>query len=314
MTGSELVELFKAGTRRYHIVGTVENGVIVGLDLEGRLYTVIDNQVVSRVNPEAFTTITTRKGYINPGGDGLWPAPEGTKLGYEYSTNAWRVPPGLTSANYCLTQTAVNQATVEAEIDLINASGCGIPTIFRRKITVAQAENGLNVITTASIEYIGNLELKEDECLLAPWTLCQFDCAPGCEVICPAIHPEMLWDMYEPSDSERRQDNGLWHIRTDGMRRFQVGLAPDIPWIELRNPMLNLRVRRNANPLPADQHYIDIVDAPPDSLPDSKQVRYSVYCDREKFVEIEAAGGCTSRLTPGTVLELQVMDQFSHLK
>ena len=126
MTGNELIALFEKGQKRYHLIGSIDNGVVVGLDLEGRLFTIINSEVVSRVNPEAFLGITDRKGYLNPGGDGLWPAPEGTCLGYEYAAGDWRVPPGLTAAKYKVIEADENHVLIEAEVDLINASGLGV--------------------------------------------------------------------------------------------------------------------------------------------------------------------------------------------
>ena len=41
MTGYELIKLFEQASKRYHLIGTKENGVLVGLDLEGRLFTII---------------------------------------------------------------------------------------------------------------------------------------------------------------------------------------------------------------------------------------------------------------------------------
>ena len=53
---------------------------------------------MNRVNPDAIAGLSTREAYLNPGGDGLWPAPEGTCFGYQYATGDWRVSPGLSSA------------------------------------------------------------------------------------------------------------------------------------------------------------------------------------------------------------------------
>jgi tRNA G18 (ribose-2'-O)-methylase SpoU len=41
-----------------------------------------------------------------------------------------------------------------------------------------------------------------------------------------------------------------------------------------------------------------------------KGVRYSVYCDTDKFMEIEAAGGCPKTITQGTVLSLEVLTEL----
>ncbi len=33
MAGNELIDLFRQGAKRYHLIATVENGVVAGLDL-----------------------------------------------------------------------------------------------------------------------------------------------------------------------------------------------------------------------------------------------------------------------------------------
>ena len=314
MTSQELIELFKQGTKRYHLIGDIENGIIAGLDLEGRLYTIYNGEVVSKVNVDAIKKITTREEYLNPGGDGLWPAPEGTCLGYEYSTGAWRVPPGLTGANFVLIEESENHALIEAEIDLINASGLGISTIFSRDVSVKTENDVLTVKTIESIKYISSHPLSHKECLLAPWTLCQFDCGSGCEVIFPETDSSEIWDMYDPSDSHRYLKDKLWHVITDGTLRFQIGISENTPWIQLNIPEKNLKIHRTSLPLSDKQHYIDIVDADPSEQPTDKGVRYSVYCDTDNFVEIEAAGGCPETLVPGTTLDVTVVTEYMPLE
>lgn len=307
MTGNELISLFEQAQKRYHLIGTTENGVIAGLDLEGRLFTVIDGKIVSRVNPKAILGITDRKAYLNPGGDGLWPAPEGTCLGYEYTAGDWRVPPGLTGAKYKVVEAGENNLLIEAEIDLINASGLGIATIFRRDITISGL---MTVKVIESIEYIGTKKLSQKECMLTPWTLAQFDCCPGCEVIFPEVDTSEVWDMYEPSDECRFVKDGFWHAQTDGGARYQIGLGAQVPWIELLLPSKNLKVLRTAKALPTGQHYIDIIDAPPDEQPSNKGVRYSIYTDTDGFMEIEAAGGCPGILSSGSIMSVEVTTEF----
>jgi len=307
MTGYKLIELFKQGEKRYHLIGTAENGVLAGLDLEGRLFTIINGEVVSRVNPDAISGITDRTAYLNPGGDGLWPAPEGTCLGYEYTAANWRVPPGLTGAKYKVVEADANHLLIEAEVDLINASGQGIATIFRRDVTIC-GEMAVNVIE--SIEYIGTKTLSRKECLLTPWSLAQFDCCPGCEVIFPEVDASQIWDMYDPSDECRFVKDGFWHTKTDGNARYQIGLGEEVQWIEVQLPSKNLKVRRTAKPLAAGQSYIDIIDAPPTDLPGDKGVCYSVYTDTDGFMEIEAAGGCPEIFEPGTTMSVEILTEY----
>ncbi len=94
MNAAKLLSACARAGKRVHRIGSLDAGVIVGLDLEGRWMAVHGGQVLNRANPEAIDGQSTRERYLNPGGDGLWPAPEGTSLGCQYATGAWRVPEG----------------------------------------------------------------------------------------------------------------------------------------------------------------------------------------------------------------------------
>lgn len=315
MRVSALLKAFARARKRVHVIGDAQAGVVAALDLEGRLYTYLDGVVLNRVNPEAIASQSSAQQYLNPGGDGLWPAPEGTTLGYEYPTGAWRVPAGLRTSRWMVTAASTRGATIAAEIDLINNQGLGIPTRFQRQIRIRPGKTALSVETTESITYCGTGALDSQECLLAPWSLCQFDSGPGCEVVFPCEDRASVWDLYdEPSDSQRTWADGLCRTRTDGTLRYQIGLDAQVPWIEYRHPKRKLLVRRQAELLPAGQQWIDIRDVPPTIPPSPQGVRYSVYSDPASFMEIEAVGGCPERLTPGTTLSVKISTRFGRMK
>lgn len=310
MKASQLLQALNKAGRRACLLGDDAAGVVAALDLEGRWFAVLDGVVLNRVNPEAIAGLSMREGYLNPGGDGLWPAPEGTTLGYQYSTGAWRVPPGLSGARYRIVQAAARRATIAAEIDLVNNRGQGIPTLFRRRIAVTPGRGSLTVRVQESITYLGREPLPQSECLLAPWSLCQFDCGPGCEVVFPCADAKAVWDLYDPSDNQRTYDGKNCRTRTDGSQRYQIATDETIPWIEFRDPRRGLTVRRTSEPLPAGQGSIDIRDAAPDIPPGDRGVRYSVYSDRSGFMEIEAVGGCPAILEPNTTMSVVVITRF----
>lgn len=312
MKATLLLKAFAQAGRRAHLVGSVDAGVIAALDMEGRLFTVLDGEVLNRVNPEAIAGQSTRQRYLNPGGDGLWPAPEGTSLGYQYSTGAWRVTPGLCAARYLLGEATATSALICAEVDLVNNRGLGVPAVFKRRIAVVPGRRSVTVRVVESITYIGRAPLRRSACLLAPWTLCQFDCGPGCEVVFPCAQKAAVWDLYDdPSDGQRTWSGPLCRTRTDGAQRYQIAIDASAPWIEFRDPRRGLVVRRKAAPLPAGQSYIDIRDASPDAAPGKKGVRYSVYCDTANFMEIEAAGGCPAIIRPNDEMGVTVSTRFT---
>ncbi|MCE6990192.1 DUF6786 family protein [Dyadobacter sp. CY323] len=311
MKASEMLESFEKAGKRVHLVGSADNGVIVALDMEGRLFTILNGEVLNRVNPAAISGESVMKDYLNPGGDGLWPAPEGTTLGYQYATGSWRVSPGLRMARYQVLEAGDNTVSIGCEIDLINRLGTGIPVFFQRKIQVEFGEKSLISKVRESITYLGNKTLTHEECLVTPWTLCQFDCAAGCEVVFPCTDKSAVWDLYEESsDARRTWKDGFCHTATDGSQRYQIAMDERVPWIEFRDPGRSLTVRRHAGPLQTGQSYIDISDAPPDVKPASKGVRYSVYSDTNDFMEIEAVGGCPETLSPGAKLSIDVTTEF----
>ena len=55
MTGSDLINLMSQSQRRVHVIGTPQNGIIAALDLEGRLFAVLNNKVLNRVVSSAVT-------------------------------------------------------------------------------------------------------------------------------------------------------------------------------------------------------------------------------------------------------------------
>ena len=101
MNIEQLFDICQKSGRRPVMITAGNSAVAAVPGMEGRLFYAHDNQLVSLFRPEAARNISTSAtGYFNPGGDGLWPAPEGTRFGYEYTTGKWRVPPAITSAQY----------------------------------------------------------------------------------------------------------------------------------------------------------------------------------------------------------------------
>ena len=308
MTGHELLQLLHSAKRRSHIIGTPENGIIVGLDLEGRLFSVLNGQVLNRVVPSAILNRSNKNAYLNPGGDALWPAPEGSCFGYEYITGIWRVPPAITGAVWEVEQSE-NKTVIKAEIDLVNNLQLGIPCIFERHIEIEQRGKSLIQNVTEIIRYIGVKTLGQNEFRLAPWSLCQFDVSSGANVIVPPHLADDIWDMYESSLSQRRIRDDKYVVDAKTDFRFQLGLGENVPLIEYISAS-DFRVKRSTGPLPAGQSYIDIADTPPNQSPSEYGVKLSIYCDPSGFMEIEACGGCPDTLIPGTELSVNISTTY----
>ncbi len=41
MKSEAFIDLFQKGAKRFHLLGDTNNGLLIGLDLEGRLYTIL---------------------------------------------------------------------------------------------------------------------------------------------------------------------------------------------------------------------------------------------------------------------------------
>jgi hypothetical protein len=310
MSGNDLIDLIHQSHRRVHIIGTPDNGIIAALDLEGRIFVVLNGRVLNRVVPSAIINHSSRNAYLNPGGDALWPAPEGSCFGYEYGTGKWRVPPAITGALWEVSDQSERKSVIKAEIDLVNNRQIGIPCEFERHLEIEQNGKSLIQNVTEIIRYIGNRTLYKSEFRMAPWSLCQFDSGEGCKVIMPTPLGEDIRDMYDPSLSQRGLKDDKYVVVTKTDYRFQLGLGENMPWIEY-NSGNDFRVKRYTGALPPGQSYIDIADAPPEQFPSEYGVKLSIYCDPSGFMEIEACGGCPDILSPGTELSINIITEYT---
>ncbi len=303
----ELILSFNKSGKRTHLIGNKNMGVLAALDMEGRLFTVLNGNVINRINPVAISDNSFNGIYHNPGGDGLWPAPEGTTKGFQYSTGKWAVPAGIRFARYMVSDICENAGTISAEIDLINNQGVGIPVIFERAVSFSSTSGSLTEKVTESIHYTGSRILLRSSCMIAPWTLSQFNCSEGCEVIFPGNTISSVWDLYdEETVSKITGSENIFRVAVGGNKRFQIAIADDVPWIEFHDPHRQLSVRRTAEKISSGFEYIDIKDAAPAIEPGKRGVRYSVYNDPGGFMEVEAVGGCPEIIYPGMKISVTV--------
>lgn len=309
MTGIELIRLFDNSYRRSHLVGTTENGIIAALDLEGRLFSIVNGKVLNRVVPDAIINRSNKNAYLNPGGDALWPAPEGTCFGYEYSTGNWRVPPSITGAVWEVISLSSENAVIRAEIDLVNNLMTGIPCEFERHIKTGLQGNIFIQEVKELIRYTGRKILTGEEFLIAPWSLCQFDSGENCMVIMNEPAPDDIWDMYASSICKRGMSQNMYIVDAFTDFRFQLGLGKNTEWLQYIKGQ-EFSVKRYAGKIDEGFHYIDISDIPPDRIPSSKGVSLSIYCDPSGFMELEACGGSPERLEPGTETSVTIITEY----
>ena len=304
MNIEELVKICKDAGRRPYVVADGTSGAVAVAGLEGRIFYVHDGEVVSLFRPESATNFSNSvNGYFNPGGDGLWPAPEGTSFGYEYAGGKWRVPMGLVNAQYEVTEQSANHLAMSAEVDLVNNRQTGIPVRFIREVTV-RGEGGRTVIDQMdAIEYIGARRLDEDEFLLAPWSLSQFRVTPDARAAFGAF-PGVIRDLYDDSAPYRQARGERVELAPNDAHRLQLALPEEARFVELVLPQEKLRITRTGEPLESGLQGADIADADP-AVPPREAVRYSIYNDPSGFMELEIVGGCKAPLCAGTVLRMR---------
>lgn len=310
MTGRQLINILTKSLRRYHLIGTAEYGVIAALGLEGRLFAVVDNKVINRVVPSAIFNRSTKYNFQNPGGDALWPAPEGTIFGYEYSTGDWRVPPSITGAVWEVISQSKDHAVIKAEIDLINNKRIGIPCEFERHISIQTFNKGLIQNVTEIIRYIGKEVVDNNDFLLAPWSLCQFNSGGSGVVTIPVSNEDNIWDMYDSSEIQRSIVGNKMIVNSETSKRFQLAMDENVEWIKYELGG-KFSVTRYVTKLPLDQRYIDIADTSPSLAPSSRGVKLSVYCDPAGFMEMEGCGGSPDKLEPGIEIKVDIITEFS---
>ena len=314
MTPEEVCDICRRNGRRPAVAEYRDSAVIAVCGMEGRLFLVHAGKVVSLFRQSAAENISSsRKGYFNPGGDGLWPAPEGTRLGYEYPTGAWRVPSGIVGAQYEVEEQRGGTLVITAEIDLVNNRQLGIPCRFTRGVNVTEEADGTTVVEQDDqIEYLGSRPLSPGEFMLAPWSLSQFAVdrttrayfgAPGSEVR----------DLYMPSRDLLTRDRDTFAMRCDDTRRVQVALPERSRFVRLRLPNGGIEITRTSPPLAPGLNCVDIADAEPDSEPVGA-VRYSIYNDPSGFMELEVAGGCPKELVPGSKLGVKIINRIATME
>ncbi len=67
-----LRRLFAHGHTRELMIGDDKAGALVALDMEGRVYAVLNGEIMNWVNPDAYLAPRPHDKYHVPGGDGLW--------------------------------------------------------------------------------------------------------------------------------------------------------------------------------------------------------------------------------------------------
>ena len=314
MNIEQLFDICKANGRAPVMISSGNSAVVAATALEGRLFYARNGEAVSLFRKEAASGISSRSnGYFNPGGDGLWPAPEGTRFGYEYASGSWRVPPSITTARYEVISISPDSFEIAAEIDLVNNQQLGIPCRFIRRVGIREENSATIIEQFDAIEYIGSCELAPEVFRLAPWSLSQFN-VNSATVARFGDPGEPVRDLYMPSGDLLVSDGETVNMKHDPVNRIQLALPEKSRFVELLLPDRNLQITRTSAPLAEGMQPIDIADAAPDADP-AGAVRFSIYNDPSGFMELEVAGGGPSdALIPGTILGMNITNAIKNME
>lgn len=298
MNIDEFKNLFRQSGKRCEFAGDENLGVFAAPDLEARLYLVFRGEIVSRVNPDAILHYSDRAEYRNPGGDGLWPAPEGSRYGYNYSAGAWCVSSGLLRARF-ETERKNGKLILAGEVPLINSQGIGLLTEFRRSMEVSE-QNG--IVVEDSIRYLGPVRRETGSIRLVAWSLSQFDRHNG--DYCKLDNPGAIRDLYGDSSRFRKEDQCF---PTDEMR-YQIACGESCTGIHLVLKDRGITISRQA--LSSHGTYMDIADIDPSEELSDEAVKYSFYSDPSGFMEIETVGPGRQELQIGDTLSLTTVNRI----
>ena len=286
------------------VLGDEERGVVVLASGEGRVFTVLDGTVVSRVVEDSLEAPPTGQG-VSVGGDVLWIGPEGTCCGYFYPEGDWRIPAALCGTRYRVGEVARDMLRMQTgELDFKNGEGRHVEVSLGREIRIVDIEDGVGYETTETVEILGQEMFARDDVRLVPWTLSQYDATDASVVTYDAPADDRWTDVYSPAGGALWSDGERATLKVDGRRRFQVILAPPADTIALhRDDLVVSRTFLSA----CDGDAIDIRDVDPRHPQEGLfPARMSIFNSDEGFLELEAAGTCPETLAPGTTLTMCV--------
>ena len=77
-----------------------DGSVLVSPRLGGRIFCSLDDELLHRLNPDSLAAAPAET-FDNPGGNFLWPAPEGGPFGFNYPRGAeWTVQEDMRESSY----------------------------------------------------------------------------------------------------------------------------------------------------------------------------------------------------------------------
>jgi len=210
-----------------------DGGVLVSPGLKGRVFCHIGGELVHRLDVERLEHPLPTE-FNNLGGNSLWPAPEGGAYAFNYppGSNEWRVPAGVDQADWNVTSQSASTVSLEKEVVLTNRKGVDVRVKFQRNLASVQPDELIDGFTLDAAAYscvdvlVPQGEYRQDDVLIAPWSLEQFPGAEGITAFgkvdnaADAINA----DFYGDPKERLSFDSHSFFFTLGGEERHQIGV------------------------------------------------------------------------------------------
>jgi hypothetical protein len=260
----------------------------------------LDGELVHRLDPECLCA-PSGTGYINAGGNSLWPAPEGGPFAFNYlpGSDEWTVQDGVGRAIPDVSQSGDRCALVQKRIVLKNRKDVTIDLGYRRLVSVPDGVSlpegydldGLCYRTDDMFEPLG--DYRCDDVLLAPWSLEQFPGAEGVVAFGKVKDGSdaINGDFYEhPGDRIRvGRSQFVFYLGGEGRQQIGVKLSSQPQLIGALDMRRSLLIVRRAQP--QNGVYFNIADNEQPNGPFSAADLFSIFNGGPLgFFELETIG------------------------
>ncbi|MFH0965880.1 MAG: DUF6786 family protein [Planctomycetota bacterium] len=310
------------------LLGDPDAGIVILPDAEGRIFTLLADEVASRVVEPNFHARPPNTS-LSLGGDVLWIAPEGTPFGFFYADGSWAIPSPLCALRFEIASRSDRSASlVSPPLFLSNNSGVGVRVRLRRDVTLLPACGCVSYETVETVEILD--PPSAGPLRLVPWTLSQYPTAPDSSVsfnlprasrrsspapLLPCSSSPLpgasFKHVYDSPRSDLRLSPAPARLATTGKRKFQLIFPPGVDSLTLQTPRLSVSrtflsasVLSAGAPLPSSP--VDISDEPPGAPgPFDFPSRMSVFTSDEGFLELEAVGVSPLDFPPSALLTLR---------
>lgn len=273
-------------TRRDHLLMRSDNTSVAVLPcLGGRVFAEVGGMMMHRINLENARDPCLP--YNNIGGNTLWPAPEGGRLGFNYRGDEWYVQECMNRLQLHVAEHDCLSTRLQERISLVNRAGTIVHCLMSRDIRMdspsatslpTDIECSFSYVTYDSFQVLNDVPAESG--LIAAWSLEQFDASETTlSFCCVAKSANALnIDYYDPPrERVTFLERGITY-RTDGQAVGQIGIreqngASFIGFYDTSRRLLCLR----KNLTPPGGVYINIADNEQEYGPYSASDNYSIY-------------------------------------